>query len=92
MWRFQLWIGAAMLAGVPVVSFFTTDSHLGQSLLLARGPLPVAAFDLVMLLFASLWGYAAWWMGQKKSAKKPSRERPIKVAPANEAGAAREAA
>lgn len=81
MWRIQLWTGAAMFLAVPVVNVFTTNSHLGQTLLLGKGPLPVAAFDVVMIIFAALWAYVAIWMGKKKVVKKPVRERPVKAAP-----------
>ncbi|WP_432239382.1 PepSY-associated TM helix domain-containing protein [Herbaspirillum robiniae] len=50
MWRFQLSVGAAMLIGIPVLNVFTTHSHLGVTLFMARGPWSVAGFDITVLL------------------------------------------
>ncbi|KAF1043267.1 MAG: hypothetical protein GAK35_02267 [Herbaspirillum frisingense] len=50
MWRFQLSVGAGMLIGIPILNVFTTQSHLGVTLLMARGPWPVAGFDITVLL------------------------------------------
>ncbi|WP_413628785.1 PepSY-associated TM helix domain-containing protein [Herbaspirillum frisingense] len=49
MWRLQLGLGAALFIGLPLLNVFTTQSHLGVTLLLGRGPWPVAAFDLTVL-------------------------------------------
>jgi hypothetical protein len=73
MWRFQLTVGAVLLAGIPVLNVFTTHSHLGVSLFGGPGLLPVAAFDIVVLILGALLGWAAWWLGHKakqKAAKK----------------------
>ncbi len=59
MWRMQLTAGAILLGGLPVLNIVTTQSHLGATLLLGRGPAPVAAFDLVVLMLGLLLGYAA---------------------------------
>ncbi|NUU03635.1 PepSY-associated TM helix domain-containing protein [Herbaspirillum robiniae] len=50
MWRFQLSVGAAMLIGIPLLNVFTTHSHLGVTLFMARGPWSVAGFDITVLL------------------------------------------
>lgn len=60
MWRIQLTVGAILLAGLPVLNVFTTQSHLGVTLFLGRGPVSVAAFDLVVLALGLLLGYAAY--------------------------------
>lgn len=60
MWRLQLTAGAILLAGLPILNVFTTSSHLGVTLFLGRGPVPVAAFDLVVLSLGLLLAYAAW--------------------------------
>lgn len=81
MWQWQLGAGAALLLAIPVVNIFTTDSHLGQSLLQGKGPLPVVAFDLVMLLLGGLWASAAWWMGRQP--RLPASARAPRAAPAS---------
>ena len=76
MWRIQLTVGAAMLAGIPVLNAFTTDTHLGVTLFGGPGLRPVAAFDLVVLALGLLLGWAAWWLGRKArkqaAAKQPT--------------------
>jgi uncharacterized iron-regulated membrane protein len=68
MWRLQLWMAGLALGGVPVLNMLTTDSHLGVTLLRARGPLPVASFDLVLLALGLAFSYAAYRMGKPKGA------------------------
>ena len=65
MWRFQLTLGALLLAGIPILNAITTDTHLGVTLFGGAGLRPVAAFDLVVLLLGALLGWAAWWLGRK---------------------------
>lgn len=73
MWRFQLIVGALLLAGLPLLNVFTTGTHLGVTLFGPAGLRPVAGFDLVMLALGSLLGYAAWWLKrrQTKAAARP---------------------
>lgn len=59
MWRFQLSLAGAAFAFIPVLNAFTTDSHLGAALA-GKVPLPVAGFDLVMLMLGGVFGFAAW--------------------------------
>jgi len=66
MWRFQLIVGALLLAGVPLLNLFTTSTHLGATLFGPAGLRPVAAFDLVVFALGALLGYAAWWMKRKE--------------------------
>ncbi|MDY0977075.1 PepSY-associated TM helix domain-containing protein [Massilia sp. CFBP9012] len=75
MWRFQLTLGALLLAGIPVLNALTTDTHLGVSLFGGPALRAVAGFDLVVLALGLLLGYAAWWLGRPKkpaAAKKPA--------------------
>ena len=60
MWRMQLAVGAFLLASLPVLNVFTTESHLGVTLFLGRGPVAVAAFDLVVLMLGLGLAYAAF--------------------------------
>ena len=74
MWRFQLTVGAVLLAGIPVLNAITTDTHLGVTLFGGPGLRPVAAFDIVVMLLGLLLGWAAWWLGRK--AKKAAARQP----------------
>jgi len=65
MWQWQLWLGAVLLMGVPVLNVFTTSSHLGVTLLLAQGPWSVAGFDLTVLALGIALAFAAWHLGRK---------------------------
>ncbi|WP_313177170.1 PepSY-associated TM helix domain-containing protein [Massilia sp.] len=78
MWRFQLVVGAVLLAGVPLLNVFTTDTHLGVTLFGPAGLRPVAAFDLVVFALGVLLGYAAWWLKRKeqKAAGKAAGAKP----------------
>ncbi|MFZ4873787.1 PepSY-associated TM helix domain-containing protein [Janthinobacterium sp. Mn2066] len=60
MWRIQLAAGAFLFCALPVLNVLTTESHLGVSLFLGRGPASVAAFDLVVLVLGLGLAYAAW--------------------------------
>lgn len=51
MWRWQLRIGGALFALLPVVNIFTTDTHLGVTLFAGEGPWAVAGFDVFALVF-----------------------------------------
>ncbi|WP_420992361.1 PepSY-associated TM helix domain-containing protein [Cupriavidus sp. 30B13] len=69
MWRAQLWAGALMLAGIPVLNAFTTETHLGVTLLQGQGPAAVAGFDLTTLALGVALGAAAWVLGRRKAAR-----------------------
>jgi len=75
MWRIQLAAGAFLFCTLPVLNVFTTDSHLGASLFMGRGPVSVAAFDLVVLVLGMGLAYAAWKL-------KPLPAKTVKTAPA----------
>jgi len=70
MWRAQLWTGALMLAGIPVLNALTTDTHLGATLLRGQGPAAVAGFDLTVLALGIALGAAAWVLGRRTAARK----------------------
>lgn len=75
MWRFQLTLGAVLLAGIPLLNAVTTETHLGVTLFGGPALRAVAGFDLVALVLGLLLGYAAWWLGRPKkpaAAKKPA--------------------
>jgi uncharacterized iron-regulated membrane protein len=65
MWQWQLWIGALLFMGLPLLNVFTTSSHLGVTLLLARGPWSVAGFDLTVLALGIALAFAAWHLNRK---------------------------
>lgn len=65
MWQCQLWVGAALLGGIPLLNAATTDTHLGVTLLMGRGPAAVAGFDLVTLLLGLGLAYAALTLGRR---------------------------
>lgn len=66
MWRFQLALGALLLAGLPVLNALTTSTHLGVTLFGGPGLRPVAGFDLTVLALGLLLGTAAWWLGKPR--------------------------
>lgn len=70
MWRLQLGIGAALLAGIPGLNALTTTSHLGVSLLHGPGLRAVAGFDLVTLALGALLAGAAWSLRRKSARDK----------------------
>ncbi|WP_433691932.1 PepSY-associated TM helix domain-containing protein [Herbaspirillum seropedicae] len=70
MWRAQLGAGALLFAGIVVLNIFTTHSHLGVTLLLGRGPWPVAGFDLTMLALG-----ASLWLAERILARRQRRQR-----------------
>ncbi|MBB5391983.1 MULTISPECIES: PepSY domain-containing protein [unclassified Herbaspirillum] len=84
MWRFQLSVAAAMFIGIPILNVFTTHSHLGVTLLLGRGPWPVAGFDITVLLLGSALALAVRALGkrekkQDKAAAAGARTEPGKL-------------
>ncbi|WP_208280748.1 PepSY-associated TM helix domain-containing protein [Massilia oculi] len=80
MWRFQLALGAVLLAGIPVLNALTTDTHLGVTLFGGPALRAVAGFDLVVLALGLLLGYAAWWLGRPKKPATASMPVPADVA------------
>ncbi|KUE87826.1 hypothetical protein ASL20_16560 [Cupriavidus necator] len=80
MWRAQLWVGAALFGGVPVLNALTTGSHLGVTLLQGRGPAAVAGFDLVTLTLGIALAAAAWMVGRGQPAPRRTSRQPQKVA------------
>ena len=90
MWRLQLTVGAVLLAGLPLLNVFTTQSHLGVTLLMGRGPVAVAAFDLVVLVLGLGLAYAAFRLKPlpAKSAKPARPAAKADVTPDTAAGAA----
>ena len=83
MWRIQLTAGAILLAGLPLLNVFTTSSHLGVTLFLGRGPVSVAAFDLVVLALGLLLGYAAYKLRPLAAKAKKAAPAPVPPAPTN---------
>jgi uncharacterized iron-regulated membrane protein len=78
MWQLQLWTGAALFAGIPLLNVATTHSHLGVTLLHGEGPWAVAGFDLIVLALGAGLGYAAWTLGRNR---RPARRTQKGVAP-----------
>jgi len=70
MWQWQLMVGGLLFALIPVLNIFTTNSHLGVTLLQGKGPWAVAGFDLVAFAFGLSLLYAAKRLGQKKALPK----------------------
>lgn len=66
MWRVQLWVAAALFAGVPVLNALTTSTHLGVTLF--HGPAVVAGFDLTALALGIGLGAAARMLGRRGAA------------------------
>ncbi|MCA3188197.1 PepSY-associated TM helix domain-containing protein [Cupriavidus sp.] len=66
MWRVQLWAGAALFAGLPVLNALTTSTHLGVTLF--HGPVVVAGFDLTVLALGVGLGAAARMLGNRGAA------------------------
>ncbi len=81
MWRLQLGAGAVLFIGIPVLNVFTTHSHLGVTLLLGRGPWPVAGFDLVMLALGAALALAERLLArrQRKPGASPPSPRAVQV-------------
>jgi len=89
MWRIQLSVGAVLLASLPVLNGLTSGSHLG-AVLLGRGPVAVAAFDLVVLVLGLGLAYAAFRLKPlpAKSVKSAKPATKADVTPDTAAGAA----
>ncbi|WP_053194708.1 TonB-dependent receptor plug domain-containing protein [Herbaspirillum hiltneri] len=77
MWQWQLWTGALLFMGIPVLNVFTTSSHLGVTLFMAQGPWSVAGFDLTVLGLGMGLAFAARHLGRKKKAdRKAGKQSP----------------
>lgn len=64
-WIDQLWLGAMVCGLLPLLNFFTTDRHLGISLV--QGDRLMAGFDLTMLAFGVAFGLTALSMHKRVS-------------------------
>lgn len=64
-WLELLCLAATSYALIPVLNFFTTDRHLGISLL--QGDWLMAGFDLTMLVFGLIFGAAAFKLYKKEA-------------------------
>ncbi|AWH46145.1 PepSY-associated TM helix domain-containing protein [Stenotrophomonas sp. ZAC14A_NAIMI4_1] len=75
MWAWQLYLGAAAFALVPVVNALTTHAHLGVTLV--NGDWVLAGFDLSMLAFGAMLAMCGWrmqrWTPPLSAAEKKKR-------------------
>ncbi|MFJ7566182.1 PepSY-associated TM helix domain-containing protein [Herminiimonas sp. NPDC097707] len=78
MWQWQLRIGGVLFALLPLLNCFTTDTHLGVTLLQGKGPFAVAGFDLFVLGLGLLMIHAAKWLrpDKRKSAEPAVEKKP----------------
>lgn len=74
MWQWQLWTGALLFMGIPLLNVFTTSSHLGVTLFMAQGPWSVAGFDLTVLALGIALALAAWHLGRNKKSKRSAEQ------------------
>ena len=81
MWQWQLWAGALLFIGLPVLNIFTTSSHLGVTLLQGRGPWAVAGFDLTVLALGLFLAAAARKVGRKAKNKSGNAAAPLQRRP-----------
>jgi len=76
MWVWQLYLGAALFALVPLVNALTTQAHLGVTL--RSGDWVLAGFDLVMLAFGAMLAMCGWrmqrWQPSLSAAEKKKRQ------------------
>ncbi|MCZ2499342.1 PepSY domain-containing protein [Xylophilus sp. Kf1] len=75
MWQLQLWIGAVLFCGVPVMNALTTGSNLWFSL--RAGMWDLAGFELVNVALGLCLAVAAWYAGRRK----PHANRPRTAVP-----------
>ncbi|MNN17085.1 hypothetical protein D3C81_1302550 [compost metagenome] len=85
MWAWQLYVGAAMFALIPVINALTTHAHLGVSL--RTGDWVLAGFDLVMFAFGAVLGYCGLrmqrWQPALSAAEKKRRQQAAVAAEAS---------
>ncbi|MCF5941104.1 PepSY domain-containing protein, partial [Xanthomonas perforans] len=79
MWSWQLYLGAALFALVPVLNAITTDAHLGVTL--PAGQWALAGVDLVCLFLGLSLGIAAFRL-QRWKAPQPASARRARAAAA----------
>ncbi len=76
MWAWQLYLGAALFALIPLLNAFTTHAHLGVTL--RNGDWVLAGFDLVMLAFGAMLAYCGLrmqrWQPALSAAEKKKRQ------------------
>lgn len=76
MWAWQLYLGAAMFALIPVVNALTTHAHLGVTL--RSGDWVLAGFDLTMIAFGAMLAYCGLrmqrWQPALSAAEKKRRQ------------------
>lgn len=76
MWAWQLYLGAALFALIPVVNAFTTHAHLGVTV--RDGDWVLAGFDLMMLAFGAMLAYCGLrmqrWQPALSAAEKKKRQ------------------
>ena len=86
MWAWQLYVGAAAFALIPLLNAVTTSTNLGVAI--AAGDWVLAGFDLVMIAFGAVLAYCGWrmqrWQPPLSAAEKKRRQQATSVA---EAGA-----
>ena len=76
MWAWQLYLGAALFALIPVLNALTTHAHLGVTL--RNGDWVLAGFDLMMLAFGAMLAYCGLrmqrWQPALSAAEKKKRQ------------------
>jgi uncharacterized iron-regulated membrane protein len=76
MWAWQLYLGAALFALIPVVNALTTHAHLGVTL--RSGDWVLAGFDLTMIAFGAMLAYCGLrmqrWQPALSAAEKKRRQ------------------
>lgn len=76
MWTWQLYLGGALFALIPVVNAVTTHAHLGITL--RTGDWVLAGFDLTMLAFGAMLAYCGHrmrrWQPPLSAAEKKRRQ------------------
>lgn len=85
MWAWQLYVGAALFALIPLLNASTTDAHLGATI--AAGDWVLASFDLTMVAFGAMLAYCGWrmqhWQPPLSAAEKKRRQQATVAAEAS---------